>query len=475
MSSFTLKLGSFDLTPYCRMNPDDGFDPMGDPIQPAFGDTPMGDGQPLLNIQAGNKDFVIPLHLKAADKNTVNGLVRTLRETIDAKPVMLEWADVGATASTFFDVEWGKFNVEYNFRRAGYNYVSGTLHVYVRPYGHTGTTRIVGTFNQNGNQIGKTLTIPAASIQGDLAPLLDVKVWRSAGSVPTIGELTDTLTIISKLPSPSYQAIFKAVSGDFNQAFFPIGGPTIVAASQGVGSQSSQIKYTSFPTLANAQGMCNLELTPLSAYAGRNRIFALVNPVTAFSNWYVSAITHNVPQSSDIATVVASSAAGYYLVDLGTFDVPTSSTIPVPTTGEVFVTAFPATAATPTQTIKFELTEVLILPEDSTYLFDALAYGEGGFSLGGVKFAYADGVNNRAYGISDGAFVGSGVYAGDQAIPVDYGVRGDLRSVNLNTASGGDLLVVNTSSFNNDGSDYYAVTKSLSVTVKVRERFTYAR
>lgn len=63
--SFTLRIGSQDLSPYVRLHPQDGFDPYGEGwSEPVFADAPASEGKLLLGTNVNSREMVWPLFLK---------------------------------------------------------------------------------------------------------------------------------------------------------------------------------------------------------------------------------------------------------------------------------------------------------------------------------------------------------------------------------------------------------------------------
>lgn len=159
--------GVLDLTQYLMLQEGDGFDPAdGGFLEPIFNDSSVGAGQALVNLHAANKEFQIPLHLKAATKDSLHTLFRTLRSKLDEPEVLVEWRDEGATDVTYYTLEFGRFDPEYRFHRARHKWVRGVLRCWVRPYGHTATERIAAT----GAASGFLHTISVPSVAGDVLP-----------------------------------------------------------------------------------------------------------------------------------------------------------------------------------------------------------------------------------------------------------------------------------------------------------------
>jgi hypothetical protein len=132
-ATFIFKLGGLDLSSYLRVNPDDKLDPHGQPwIEPAFAETPFSDGQVLISTTVMNREQMWPLYIRdpTRTKDALHVLMRAINNAANVRPLLLEWRDDSASASTFFDVSFVRFEPDFNFRRSQYGYAAGVLHVY---------------------------------------------------------------------------------------------------------------------------------------------------------------------------------------------------------------------------------------------------------------------------------------------------------------------------------------------------------
>lgn len=454
MANFTLNLGTLDLTPYVRVDPADGLDPAGDPLQPQFADTPLGVGEPLSIVQQQNREWVIPVHLKTTDKPSLHALVRTIRETLDRRPVTLEWADAGADESTFYDVQWGKLVPEFNYRRGEHFILSGKLHVWTGPYGHTGTTRIVAT--AVASMARPVLTLPVPSVAGDVAPLLHVSVsCASAGP----GIRPAHVTALSRLPHPSY-VVERAASGWDTTSL--VSYATLVAT--GAFTNGNLVVRAFFqpgvePAASHGAAPLGISIpVDLPNYPGRNRVLAIVRPSTT-DRFYVSLKEVDDAYALSTTTAVATQPSGSsdpYTVDLGTFDVPTAVLSP-PTQMHLDVCAWPVSSTAASQAI--DIAGLYIVPDAQTVMFARGAAD--------VDNSYEfDGINSRTYAKTNTPT------ADVSDVGVEDALRGSLANLDLLTPSQGALAVLGLPLPDAQDAPF---TNKLSVTVSVREQFTYAR
>src|SRR5690606_29602987 len=91
----------------------------------------------------------------------------------------LEWRPEGATNSTFFDVVSARWEPAYDYRRQSVLLASGTLRVWTKPYGHAGTSRIVGTAAASGIAF-----VPLGTVAGDADALLRTEIGAVVGALP---------------------------------------------------------------------------------------------------------------------------------------------------------------------------------------------------------------------------------------------------------------------------------------------------
>lgn len=352
-ATFIFKLGGLDLSSYCRMNPDDKFDVYGAPwLTPAFTETPYADGQPLISTTVGNREQMIPLFLREASKDLLHQLVRSINVAANVRPLAAEWRDDGASASTFFDVAFLRFEPDFNFRRSQHGYAAGILHVWVAGYGHTGTIRVAGT----AAGTGVFLSVPMPSIGGDAPALMDTTITAGA-VVPTLGRIV----AVAPISHPSYSALIPAASLLEAQP-----GATLVGAS---GAQGSQYLALPVSPTGGASGIaCKVPLQNPTIMGGDNRILAVVE----------SGITGGIgitaldPYGNIMgATAVASMSDGWGIVDLGVCRLPT---VGFPTRPELSLlagalwasgAAGPAIFASPAG---LAINEIIVLPDKNLTL-----------------------------------------------------------------------------------------------------------
>ena len=308
-ATFTLKLGALDLSSYLRVNPDDPA-PM-DPysphfVEPAFADTPYADGQVLISTTVQNREQSWPLFLKDSTqlKPQLHALIQSINNASQQRPLILEWRDDGAGVSTFYDVQFCRFEPNFNFRRSQRGYAAGTLHVCTSGYGHTGTIRIAAT----AAGTGIFLSVPIASVAGDAPALMDTML-SAGGVVPSLGRIV----AVAPITNPSYTAQIGAASLTDLQA-----GATVVGASGADGSQYLALPIS--PTGGASGVACKVPLPNPTIAGGDNRILAVVK---SGINGGVGMYALDPFGNSMGGTAVASTSQGFSLVDLGVCRLPT--------------------------------------------------------------------------------------------------------------------------------------------------------
>jgi len=300
---FTAKLGTFDFADYLRV--DEQVEPSPAFETPAFSDAPFGEGQPLVSLDAKNREMAWPIFLNDNTKDLLHDLIARANIACELKG-QLEWKDTGATRSTFYDVTYARFDPEYRYRRGVYGWLAGTLRVWCAPpYGHTATERIVAT------AVGTALTVATTvGVAGDADGLPQYDYFTAAN--PGLGGRN---TLIAPLPNASYQPFIPPAS------LAKTARATVTADALAPASQTLMMA-----TVADAavSDFARIAL-PGAVYGGRQRILAAFKP----ARYSGAALSLAAPDARAVgATAVANANLGYQLVDLGVYSVPSS----VPTT-----------------------------------------------------------------------------------------------------------------------------------------------
>lgn len=370
MPDFTLTLtqgtadpARLDLAPYLRVAEGDGLDPAdGDFLTPAFSELATLDGSPVLNVAAQNKELAFPLHLRAASKDALHALVQMVRRKLDQPGLLVKWQDADATLPTFYDLEYGRFELDYRYFRARQKVLSGVLRLYVRPFGHTATTSLVATGLSSLCGMAQ-ITVPP--IAGDVGGLAHVTATLVSSTFDRSG-----LLAVSVLPTASYTPRFPAASNGIS------GVATLVGASGAAGSQY----------LARGATQLNLQMYVAnfpapSAMAGANRVFALARHSYG-SQIFVEAKNTSTGTSLTGAPVPFAATA-WALVDLGMIRVPEVNAADQAAGVSIYMTA---STGVPAASFPFHLNEVYVLPDSTTAAVVVELEGAGdAFTVDGVS------------------------------------------------------------------------------------------
>jgi hypothetical protein len=249
----TLKIDGFDFFTYLRVAPGEGFDPASPGArEPRFGETSIGDSQPLISVNERNKELAWPLHLNAASKDALHALLIDVnRRLTNAK--LVEWKDDGATSSTFYDVLFARFDPDYNYRRAQVKWMSGVLRVWVKSYGTTGTYRIAGTCG------APSYGFPGVAEIASL-PIGDLPAFIAATNVTDAAILASyAFSGFAAIPTKSYGFWSASVLNPNLSA-----GATRTQATSAIGSQTHRRLFSG----SAVQQLAELYTGPSSALVG---------------------------------------------------------------------------------------------------------------------------------------------------------------------------------------------------------------
>lgn len=358
---FTLKLGALDLAPYVRVGNDEGFDPYdgGGFEEPAFIDNPFGEGQGLANVDSRNREMSWPLYLNSTTKDGLHTLIRQINQEIRyaARPLRVEWRDQDATNSTYYDVEFARFDPNFKMRPSAQKWLAGVLRVWTKPYGHTATWRTIGT-------AGPSSSIPsfaAASTAGDIEGELRFTFSASVAATLVGAEYPRIVTVQSSLPT-GWVPVFPIASVNRITA-------TIVGASGALGSQvlrtfpegAFTYPYTvSVPVPSTGEPIAGRLLVPA-------RVTTATGVALAVYRDDISGVAVGANAYLPTAVLTPTSANSWRLVDLGVLQMNAQRPATVYLTLQVG--AYPSANATRLM----DLGPLLFVPEDSTsYTNDAL-------------------------------------------------------------------------------------------------------
>lgn len=280
------------------------------------------------------------------------------------------WRDEGLTYITQYDVQFARFEPEYNYRRGQKLLTSGVIRVFCKPFGSTGSLRggigsVVGT--------GVTAQVPLGTvILGDQSA--DIEVMLRTGSQINAPHMPAYMQGISIVPS-GYAYDVPAASLGLFVTSGTYGQPSLGAASGGAGSQA--VYYG--PTTSNSPPdtfwrVAQVNLSPATMYLGRNRVLGVVN-MGAYPGVDFRAVQVDTDkQLGPPGTATVHYNAGWGLVDLGSFKASSErqATVSLRIEGN-FIADDPSGAGQQSGSAssvsrQMGINRVLILPEDSTAL-----------------------------------------------------------------------------------------------------------
>ena len=152
----------------------------------------------------------------------------TLERELARPGVQVRFKDDGATDPTFWDIEAGRWEPDYNYRRGAKNILGGVARAWVRPFGHTGTYRVAAT--AAGTGFHAVAAIASGAVRGDVDAQLEVRI-RNGSAMPNDGRFVVAAALpasyLSKWPAASIAATVGA-------------GATLTSAA-GSGAMASQV------------------------------------------------------------------------------------------------------------------------------------------------------------------------------------------------------------------------------------------
>lgn len=300
-----LRLNNRDLSSYIRVAHDEGLDPADSEFsEPQFSGSPaFAEGQAGLGSAASNREIVVPLILSADSSAGLHALIRDINGELESG-ARVEYATEYADQTTFFDLEAGRLDINYQYWIARNNTLRCELRLWTRPYGHTGTARILASI-----QATAAVQFPATGVLGDVDALgqLEVRVGsRVASGGRVIGY------------GLHRSASFSGIRGPSGPDFVAQSGATVRGGSGAIGSQFLALPVS--PTTASGVALTSF-LDPPAGHVGRHRVLGIMRSrldrpiaITANDRW------GGVLGPTAYASQVDGSKWG--VVDLGEIQVP---------------------------------------------------------------------------------------------------------------------------------------------------------
>jgi hypothetical protein len=309
--ALTLKVGSIDLSESIRVAHDQGMDPANPTFtEPQFTGPPaLGEGQGFAADTVNNREMAFPLILSAEDTDALYELVREINAEL-VKGKQVEFRSSGASQSTFFDLERGRLEEQYEHWLDQGAHVRAMLHLWVRPFGHTGTFReVIPSIAATGPQ-----TLLATGILGDEVAQVRMRVDTTPSYLASAAANQVIAYGISQ--SASYVGVKNGKS------LSPFGTETgVIGASGAVGSQ-----YRGF--VASPRGEQTVGVLPFGAetendirpYEGRQRLLMVARTRVALASGAPAITLKSTALGLDqqlLASIVATHSANWQLYDCG--------------------------------------------------------------------------------------------------------------------------------------------------------------
>lgn len=241
-------------------------------------------------------------------KDGLHAIVRDINQEIRyaARPLRVEWRDQDATASTFFDVEYARFDPNFKMRPSAQKWLAGKLTVWCKPYGHTATERIAAT---GVATLAPHVTLSVPSIAGDVSPLTDARVkFTYRGSASPVGDMSGRVyTVLSSIPS-GWTTFLPATS---LRATYALNGAS--------GAAGSQVLIASVTQQNQAVLLGQIYPNASAALRERMRIVALAKTSqgTGCLRLVNSDMSSNESSPGGATVIVGLLSQGYTLFDLG--------------------------------------------------------------------------------------------------------------------------------------------------------------
>jgi hypothetical protein len=315
-----LTIDTLDLSSMLRMQHDEGFDPVGDPLDPQFvGNPAFTEGVTWVADANNAREWTVPLLVKGVDRTAIHTTVRQINQAIK-RGAQVAFATDSADPLTYFDLERGKLVQKYEFFLARSNVMRMDLHLWTAPFGHTGTVRSIASA-----LLGQATSFLATGVQGDVAAGMDLSI--SPASSPNAVSM---IAYAVKYPAPSgFQAVIPAASVAVSGLF----GATLRGASGRTASQYRDI-IASGAAAGNFGRFLDIPL-PADAYGGRYRLLALMNQripsghpssvLNLVSNWALNGPSsgYNIFFQTQLASQSGVGPSAFGMYDLGEYTVPT--------------------------------------------------------------------------------------------------------------------------------------------------------
>ena len=324
-----VRVNGRDLSSYVRGHKEDGLDPSPAAFEPQFGGSAaFGEGQPWTGDSVGNREWTIPLILDADDRSSLHSLIRDIGLELE-KGGVLEFATDSADPTTFFDVERGRLDTEYDYFLHRSNVTRATLKLWTRPRGHSGTSRLVASQRYGSAMMGDLV---ATSVIGDVAAMGALRLTTNE----RLALGSNTLIAYGVHRSASVRGVWTYASM-VDAGIVPM---TLTGASGAIASQYREYKVV--PTISSAASATRLFRMSIpynlrSAYAGRYRVMGLFRSRMSGPSIGITLQPGDTMGSQPVVAGLGSAGASgpWKLLDMGEWSPPA-----VPTSAGALPNAF---------------------------------------------------------------------------------------------------------------------------------------
>lgn len=454
--ALTFKVNGRDLAPYIRTAHDQGLDPANSEYSvPQFAGPPaLGEGQGFVGDAVGNREMPFPLILKATDADSLYQLIRDINGDLK-KGNVVEFRSGSASNSTFFDLERGRLEMEFEYWLDKAARARCVLRLWVKPYGHTGTTRVIAT--QSGTH---TMVIGATGILGDVSALAQITV-RTPSSTGGGGA---RLIYGMKYPVASGYQHFQQPTGHISS---PVA--SVFGASGRIGSQYLGVTSAGGATYTTPQPVYTQFFRPQDA--GRYR---LLQPI----NFQIASPGPSAILSANFTQVGPKNSVATKLIQLQTY-VNFMNSWCLYDLGEITVASNVATqylnvqyaggsGAVANASHFVRVDDLIILPLDTLAGIITTATYPAGASDWSREYYDVDGISNQIrFRDSTGSVI---------TADLTSNMRGGFPKLPaLGTAGYGEMLIYAVKSGGADGGGSDNLGGLTDVVISVRERFAYLR
>lgn len=472
--ALTLKINGRDLSEFLRVAHGDGLEPASaESVEPQFtGSTAIGEGQSFVGDALGNVAMSFPLILNAADTDAMYQLIREIRSDL-VKGNTVEYRSGGASQSTLFDMESGKLEPKFEFWLDQNARCHALLTVWRRPYGHTGTSRVIASVAGTG-----MITVHATGIMGDAPAQANIRVWTALDAPTQMAGNLGPVSYGVKYPVPSgFNPLFVASQIAADTTTIGTATSKVFAASGRIDNRYVSALQPSSARAVDADDVLDTSAVsvtlPGETFKGRYRVLANVRWDARFGSKRPDMYVKFMPNLGDDLNPtftgrlcpISNTATSWQLIDLGEVNVRGSGT------------------AIWASCLRFQQ------PSGGTAAVGTYPLGVDGFRLipvdGGMAGVRVE-VTNQPFAMSasriqeiSGVDQEVSLRAAATSQPVQFGgpaLRGDwpnLPPVGSPMASGPAMLVIDPVSYS--WHQQPAGNRQAHVTVEVRERFSYLR